>query len=144
MLILIIFIRLTNAISMIYLYYVKTLSRSKGFLVYNNAQYLFVFIGIFTNLCFLFYTKNSSTEIKLIYKLGIIVLIQNGVIVICNIIRFKSLPFWFRYRKMIKLRYLKKFGVKTEDQKKDNEDDSEDEDDNSDNSDNKISTFNFE
>ena len=72
-------------------------------------------------------------------------LIQNGVIVICNIIRFKSLPFWFRYRKMIKLRYLKKFGVKTEDQKKDNEDDSEDEDDNEDdNSDNKISTFNFE
>ena len=145
MLILIIFIRLTNAISMIYLYYVKTLSRSKGFLVYNNAQYLFVFIGIFSNLCLLFYTKNSSTEIKLIYKLGIIVLIQNGVIIICNIIRFKSLPFWFRYRKMIKLRYLKKFGVKTEDQKKDNEDDSEDEDDNEDdNSDNKISTFNFE
>ena len=61
--------------------------------------------------------------------------IQNGVIVICNIIRFKSLPFWFRYRKMIKLRYLKKFGVKTEDQKNENEDD---------NSDNKISIFNFE
>ena len=31
--------------------------------------------------------------------------------VICNIIRFKSLPFWFRYRKIIKLKYLKNFGV---------------------------------
>ena len=31
--------------------------------------------------------------------------------VICNIIRFKSLPFWFRYRKIIKLKYLKNLGV---------------------------------
>ena len=111
MLILIIFIRLTNAISMIYIYYVKTISIFKGFTVYNNTQYLFVFLGLFSNLCILLYTKNSSSEIKLIYKLIIIVLVQNGVMVICNIIRFKSLPFWFRYRKIIKLKYLKNFGV---------------------------------
>ena len=111
MLILIIFIRLTNAISMIYIYYVKTISIFKGFEVYNNTQYLFVCLGLFSNLCILLYTKNSSNEIKLIYKLIIIVLVQNGVLVICNIIRFKSLPFWFRYRKIIKLKYLKNFGV---------------------------------
>ena len=111
MLILIIFLRLTNAISMIYVYYVKILGTSKGFLVYNNTQQLFVFVGLFSNLCILFYTKNSAIELKLLYKLIIIIIIQNGVLIICNIIRFKSLPFWFRYRKIIKLKYLKKFGV---------------------------------
>ena len=110
-LILIIFIRLTNAISMIYVYYVKTLGVSKGFLVYNNTQHLLVFVGLFSNLCILLYTKNSSIELKLLHKLIIILLVQNGVIIICNIVRFKSLPFWFRYRKIIKLKYLKKFGV---------------------------------
>ena len=140
MLILIIFIRLTNAISMIYLYYVKTLSISKGFYVYNNTQYLFVFIGIFSNLCILLYTKNSASEIKLIYKLIIIALIQNGVVAICNTIRFKSLPFWFRYRKIIKLKYMKNFGVKTDDSKKDNDDDNN----NNINNNDEISTFNFD
>ena len=111
MLILIIFIRLTDAISMIYVYYVKTLSISKGLLVYNKTQQLFMFIGIFSNLSLLFYTRNPVSDLKLIYKLIIIAVIQNGVIIICNIIRFKSLPFWFRYRKIIKLKYLKKFGV---------------------------------
>ena len=110
-LILIISIRLTDAISMIYVYYVKTLNISKGLLVYNKTQHLLVFAGLFSNLCILFYTKNSASELKLIYKLILIVLVQNGVVVICNIIRFKSLPFWFRYRKIIKLEYLKKFGV---------------------------------
>ena len=111
MLILIIFIRLTNAISMIYVYYVRTLSISKGLLVYNNTQYLLVFAGMFSNLCLLFYTKNSESQFNILHKLIIIVLIQNGIVIICNIIRFKSLPFWFRYRKIIKLKYLKKFGV---------------------------------
>ena len=111
MLILIIFIRLTKAISMIYIYYVKTISIFKGFEVYNNTQHLFVFIGLFSNLCILLYTKKSSNEIKVIYKLIIIFLAQNSVMVICNIIRFKSLPFWFRYRKIIKLKYLKNLGV---------------------------------
>ena len=105
MLILIIFIRLTNAISMIYVYYVKTLSISKGLQVYNNTQYLFVFAGMFSNLCLLFYTKNSESQFNILYKLIIIVLIQNGIVIICNIIRFKSLPFWFRYRKMINFLY---------------------------------------
>ena len=111
MFILIIFIRLTNAISMIYVFYVKTLSISKGLLVYNNTQNLFIYVGLFSNLCLLFYTKNTSSELKLIYKLFIIVIIQNGVVIIYNIIRFKSLPFWFRYRKIVKLKYLKNFGV---------------------------------
>ena len=96
---------------MIYVYYVKTLSISKGLQVYNNTQYLFVFAGMFSNLCLLFYTKNSESQFNILYKLIIIVLIQNGIVIICNIIRFKSLPFWFRYRKIIKLKYLKKFGV---------------------------------
>lgn len=111
MLILIIFIRLTNAISMIYIYYVKTLNISKGLSVYNNTQNLIVYVGLFSNLSLLFYTKNSSSELNLLHKLIIIVMIQNGIIIICNIIRFKSLPFWFRYRKIIKLKYLEKFGV---------------------------------
>ena len=66
---------------------------------------------MFSNLCLLFYTKNSESQFNILYKLIIIVLIQNGIVIICNIIRFKSLPFWFRYRKIIKLKYLKKFGV---------------------------------
>ena len=110
-LILVILMRLANAISMIYVLYVKTFNISKGFLVYNNTQHLFVLGGLFSNLCILFYTKNSASEYTMMYKLIVILLVQNGVIIFCNIIRFKSLPFWFRYRKVIKLKYLKKFGV---------------------------------
>ena len=112
MLILILLSRITNSISMIYLFYVKSIKISKGLTVYNKTQFVLVFVGIFSNIGIIFYTKNNSEkDFSLLYKLLMLIIIQNGVIVIYWIFHFNRLPFWFRYREIIKLRYLKKFGV---------------------------------
>ena len=112
MLILVIFSRITNSISMVYLFYVKSINISKGLTVYNKTQFILVFIGFFSNIGIIFYTKNNSDkDYSIIYKLLIFIIIQNGIIIIYSIFHFDNLPFWFRYKEIIKLRYLKKFGV---------------------------------
>ena len=118
MLILVLFSRITNGISMIYLFYVKAIHISKGLTVYNKTQFLLVFIGIFSNLGILFYTKNNSDkEFSLIYKLFIALIIQNGVLIIYFVFNIDRLPFWFRYKENIMIKYLKKFGVAKYDKK---------------------------
>ena len=112
MLILVLLSRITNSISMVYLFYVKSMNICKGLTVYNKTQFVLVFIGIFSNIGIIFYTKNNSEkDFSLIYKLLMFIIIQNGVIIIYWIFHFNRLPFWFRYREIIKLRYLKKYGV---------------------------------
>ena len=112
MLILVIFSRITNSISLVYLFYVKSINISKGLTVYNKTQFILVFIGFFSNIGIIFYTKNDSQkDYSIIYKLLMFIIIQNGIIIIYSIFNYDSLPFWFRYREIIKLRYLKKFGV---------------------------------
>ena len=97
---------------MIYLLYVKTMNISRGLTVYNRTQFLLVFIGIFSNIGIVFYTKNNSQEeFSLIYKLIMVIIIQNGILIIYSVFQIDNLPFWFRYKDNIKLRYLKKFGV---------------------------------
>ena len=118
MLILVLFSRITNGISMIYLFYVKTIHISKGLTVYNKTQFLLVFVGIFSNLGILFYTKNNSDkDFSLISKLFITLFIQNGILIIYFIFNIDRLPFWFRYKENIILKYLKKFGVAKYDKK---------------------------
>ena len=118
MLILVLFSRITNGISMIYLFYVKTIHISKGLTVYNKTQFLLVFVGIFSNLGILFYTKNNSDkDFSLISKLFITLFIQNGILIIYFIFNVDRLPFWFRYKENIILKYLKKFGVAKYDKK---------------------------
>jgi hypothetical protein len=112
LLILVLLSRITNSISMIYLFYVKTMNISRGLTVYNRTQFLLVFIGIFSNIGIVFYTKNNSQEeFSLIYKLIMVIIIQNGILIIYSVFQIDNLPFWFRYKDNIKLRYLKKFGV---------------------------------
>jgi len=112
LLILVLLSRITNSISMIYLLYVKTMNISRGLTVYNRTQFLLVFIGIFSNIGIVFYTKNNSQEeFSLIYKLIMVIIIQNGILIIYSVFQIDNLPFWFRYKDNIKLRYLKKFGV---------------------------------
>ena len=55
----------------------------KGLTVYNKTQFVLVFIGIFSNIGIIFYTKNNSEkDFSLIYKLLMFIIIQNGVIII--------------------------------------------------------------
>ena len=112
MLILVLLSRITNSISMVNLFYVKSISICKGLTVYNKMQFILVFIGIFSNIIIIFYTKNNSEKnLTINYKLLMFIIIQNGILIIYSIYQLQSLPFWFRYREIVKLRYLKKFGV---------------------------------
>ena len=112
LLILVLFSRIANSISMIYLFYVKSINISKGLTIYNQTQFILIFVGFFSNIGIIFYTKNNTeNDFSFIYKLLIFIIIQNGILIIYSIFHFDNLPFWFRYRESIKLRYLKKFGV---------------------------------
>ena len=112
LLILVLFSRIANSISMIYLYFIKSINISKGLTIYNQTQFILIFVGFFSNIGIIFYTKNNTeNDFSFMYKLLIFIIIQNGIIIIYSIIHFENLPFWFRYRESIKLRYLKKFGV---------------------------------
>ena len=112
LLILVLFSRIANSISMIYLFYVKSINICKGLTIYNQTQFILIFVGFFSNLGIIFYTKNNTeNDFSLIYKLFIFIIIQNGIIVIYSVLHFDNLPFWFRYKENIKLKYLKKFGV---------------------------------
>ena len=110
--ILTIFCRVADALSMVNLYYVKTIEVSKGLKGYNRMQTRMLFIGIFTNIGIICYTKGKTFfEKDAIKALIIILIIENGIFVFFKIFNFEHFPFWFRYKGNIKLRYLKKFGV---------------------------------
>ena len=104
--------RIADAISMILLYYVKTIEVSKGLKKYNNIQYIMLFIGIFTNIGIICYTKGKEfLEFNIIYSLALIIIIEDGILLIFKTFKYEHLPFWFRYKENIQLKYLKKFGV---------------------------------
>ena len=110
--ILTIFCRITDALSMVNLYYVKTIEASKGLKGYNRMQTRMLFIGVFTNIGIICYTKGKTfLEKDAIKALIIILIIENGIFLFFKIFNFEHFPFWFRYKGNIKLRYLKKFGV---------------------------------
>ena len=112
MLILIILNRIINGISMLYLFYVKTINICKGLNIYNKTIFALVFIGIISNMGIIFYTNNNSEkQFSIINKLLMFIIIQNGIIIFYFIFNFENLPFWFKYRENIKLRYLKRFGI---------------------------------
>ena len=97
---------------MINLFYVKTIEVSRGLKNYNKMQNTMLFIGIFTNIGIICYTKGKDIfNINIIYALGLIILIENGILLIFTTFNLVHLPFWFRYLDNIQLRYLKKFGV---------------------------------
>ena len=58
--ILTIFCRITDALSMVNLYYVKTIEASKGLKGYNRMQTRMLFIGVFTNIGIICYTKGKT------------------------------------------------------------------------------------
>ena len=106
------FCRIAYSISLIYVLYVKTLEASKGLKYYNKMQNTIIFIGIFTNIGIICYTKgNEFFDFNVIYTLVLIISIENGILLIFKVFNFINLPFWFRYRENIQLNYLKKFGV---------------------------------
>ena len=110
--ILTIFCRITDALSMVNLFYVKTIEASKGLKGYNRMQTRMLFIGVFTNIGIICYTKGKTfLEKDVIKALIIIIIIENGIFLFFKIFNFEHFPFWFRYKGNIKLRYLKKFGV---------------------------------
>ena len=112
LLILVIFCRIADAISMIFLFYVKTIEVSRGLKNYNRMQYIMLFFGIFTNIGIICYTKGKKfTDYNFYYCMVLIIIIENGILLIFKTFNFVHLPFWFRYKDNIELRYLKKFGI---------------------------------
>jgi hypothetical protein len=104
--------RIADSISLIHIFYVKTIEASKGWKYCNKMQNTIIFFGIFTNIGIICYTKgNEFFEFNIIYALVLIISIENGILLIFKAFNFINLPFWFRYRENIQLNYLKKFGV---------------------------------
>ena len=112
LIILVIISRIVDAFSMVEIFYVKTIEASKGLKGYNRMQTRMLFIGIFTNIGVIFYTKGKSFfEKDIINALITTLVIENIIFLIFKTFNIMHFPFWFRYKDNIKLRYLKKFGV---------------------------------
>ena len=112
LLILVIFCRIVDAISLIHLSYVKNIEVSRGLKYYNKMQNTIIFLGIFTNIGIICYTKGKEFfEYNIIYTLVLIIVIENGILFVFKSFNFNNLPFWFRYKDNIQLNYLKKYGV---------------------------------
>ena len=110
--ILLICCRIVDAISMVNLFYVKTIEASKGLKGYNRMQTRMLFIGMFTNIGIIFFTKGKTfLEKDAIYALYITLFVENGIFLFFKTFNYEHYPFWFRYKDNIKLKYLKKFGV---------------------------------
>ena len=110
--ILVIFCRITDALSMVDIFYVKTIEASKGLKGYNRMQTRMLFIGIFTNIGIIFFTNGKTfLEKDAIKAIITTIIIENGIFLIFQTFDFVHYPFWFRYKDNINLRYLKKFGV---------------------------------
>ena len=110
--ILVIFCRIADAFSMVELFYVKAIEASKGLKGYNRMQTRMLFIGIFTNIGVIFFTKGKSfLEKDMINALFTTLLVENIIFLVFKTFNIVHFPFWFRYKDNIKLNYLKKFGV---------------------------------
>ena len=112
LLILVIFCRVADAISMVDLLYVKTIEVSKGLKGYNRMQNRMLYIGTFTNIGIIYFTKgNNFSDEDITHALIITICIENGIFLFFKIFDFMHFPFWFRYKDKIILKYFKKFGI---------------------------------
>ena len=97
---------------MVELFYVKAIEASKGLKGYNRMQTRMLFIGIFTNIGVIFFTKGKSfLEKDMINALITTLFVENIIFLVFKTFNIVHFPFWFRYKDNIKLNYLKKFGV---------------------------------
>ena len=111
-LLLVLFMRLTNGISMAHLFYVKTTNESNGIGLFNGLQGLIAFLGLFTNLCIIFYTNKEFIPLNSTEKLFYLVITENIVFLILKVFYYARIPEWFSYKTKIELKYLKKHGIR--------------------------------
>ena len=112
MLILVIFIRLANGISMAKLLYVKTLKDSRGIGVFNRMQGFIAFMGLFSNICVIFFTNSHFIPLQIVDKLIYLIITENFVFLVLQLVYMSQKPFWYRFKEFVEVKYLKYFGIR--------------------------------
>lgn len=112
---LVLFMRVTNGISMTQLLCVKTVNESHGIGLFNSVQGLLAFLGLFTNLCIIFYTNKEFIPLSSSRKLLYLVLTENVVFLILKVFYYAKIPMWFSFKTKIEMKYLKKHGTRPKD-----------------------------
>ena len=112
MLILVLFIRLANGISMTKLLYVKTMGDSRGIGVFNKMQGFLAQIGLISNLCVIFFTNKNFAFMDLVSKLLYLIIIENLIFFALNLVYTSQKPFWYRFKEFVEVKYLKYFGIR--------------------------------
>ena len=112
---LVLFMRVTNGISMTQLLCVKTVNESHGIGLFNSVQGLLAFLGLFSNLCIIFYTNKEFIPLSSSRKLLYLVLTENVVFLILKVFYYAKIPMWFSFKTKIEMKYLKKHGTRPKD-----------------------------
>lgn len=106
-------LRITNGISMTHLFFMRNMNESQGIGIFNSIQGIIVFLGLFSNLCIIFYTNKQFISMEISKKLLYLVITENIVFVILKIGFYIQVPRWFPYKNRIEMKYLKKHGVRS-------------------------------
>ena len=109
---LVLFMRITNSVSMFYLFYVKTFNESHGIGLLNTIQGMLSYIGIITNLCLIFYTNTNFIQLGNTVKLLYMLITENVILLLLKVFYFARMPKWFAYKGRIEVKYLKKHGIR--------------------------------
>ena len=104
--------RITNSVSMFYLFYVKTFNESHGIGLLNTIQGMLSYIGIITNLCLIFYTNTNFIQLGNTVKLLYMLITENVILLLLRVFYFAKMPKWFAYKGRIEVKYLKKHGIR--------------------------------
>ena len=105
----------TNGISMTQLLCVNTVNESHGIGLFNSVQGLLAFLGLFSNLCIIFYTNKEFIPLSSSRKLLYLVLTENVVFLILKVFYYAKIPMWFSFKTKIEMKYLKKHGTRPKD-----------------------------
>ena len=101
-----------NGISMAKLLYVKTLKDSRGIGVFNRMQGFIAFMGLFSNICVIFFTNSHFIPLQIVDKLIYLIITENFVFLVLQLVYMSQKPFWYRFKEFVEVKYLKYFGIR--------------------------------
>ena len=107
---LIYFERICDTYKIFYLQRVSFIGMSIGLEIFNNIIHSFIYLGYFINVGLIvfgdsYFLPDISFEIKLIIFISGIILLN----ILCNVINWNILPYWFFHLDEIKELYQKKY-----------------------------------
>jgi hypothetical protein len=103
------FMRLSDAVNFSRLQYIKLTSEAHGIGVMTDVMKIMTFLGLITNVCIIFFTNSQLVNVDFSFKIVLLLLVENAVMIIMMITRIDNLPSWFHFIDKINQSFIKKY-----------------------------------